>query len=132
MEMEDPHTNPSPSSLKDRLKSSLCLSCCFRTNPRQNLESDEKSIKPSCVWLKSRAQDLPEIKEKLVSQFRGRRHSSQFRYDPLSYSLNFDQGIDENHVDQIQFRNFAARLPPTPPRTVEPVMVDSREVRVVS
>ena len=129
--MEDSHSS-SPSSLKDKLKSSLCLSCCFRANHRQILDSDDKSVKSSsCLWLKSRAHDhLPEIRDKLVSQFRGRRHSSQFRYDPLSYSLNFDQGVDEDHIDQIQFRNFAARLPPTPPRTAEPVVVDSIEVRV--
>lgn len=57
-----------------------------------------------------------------------RRHSADFKYDPLSYALNFDEGEnDDGHgygngepshdsVD-VPLRNFASRLPASPPHT---------------
>ncbi|KAL4323678.1 hypothetical protein GQ457_11G017890 [Hibiscus cannabinus] len=44
-----------------------------------------------------------------------RRSSADFRYDPLSYALNFDQGWDDSQYDEFPYRNFTARLPPSPP-----------------
>ncbi|KAK9268833.1 hypothetical protein L1049_000597 [Liquidambar formosana] len=115
--MEDQGDSP---SLKHKLKSSLCLSCCFRNH--ENFSSNEKPklIQASSVWLKARSNEFPEIKDKcrnLISRIGrgGRRHSADFRYDALSYSLNFDEGSNESHGDQRPLRNFSSRLPASPP-----------------
>ncbi|XP_010265711.1 PREDICTED: uncharacterized protein LOC104603387 [Nelumbo nucifera] len=139
--MEDDHRNSS-SSLKHKLRSSLCLSCCFPSGRREALEPDEKPrlIRASSSWLRSRTQELPEIKEKcrnLISRIgKGRRHSGDFRYDPLSYSLNFDEGIDDTQADDFPLRNFSARLPASPPmsttKTVLPPVVVTSEITACS
>ncbi|XP_057968339.1 uncharacterized protein LOC131157900 [Malania oleifera] len=111
------------SSLKHKLKSSLCLSCCFRSARRETLDSpsDERPrlIRASSSWLRSRAQDLPEIRDKcrnIMSRIgRSRRQSHDFRYDPLSYALNFDEGFEESYDDEFPLRNFSARLPAAKP-----------------
>ncbi|XBI13555.1 hypothetical protein VPH35_140279 [Triticum aestivum] len=36
----------------------------------------------------------------------------EFRYDPLSYALNFDEGGSDD--DAFRYRNFNSRLPPLP------------------
>ncbi|KAF8393090.1 hypothetical protein HHK36_021331 [Tetracentron sinense] len=120
-----------PPSLKNKLKSSL--SCCFRSGRREVLESEEKPrlIRASSTWIRSRANELPEIKEKcrnLISRMgKSRRNSADFRYDPLSYALNFD----ESHVDEFPLRNFSARLQSSPPHlfpakcVAPPVLVSS-------
>ena len=42
--------------------------------------------------------------------------TGEFRYDPLSYALNFDEGSDENgdEAETSRRRNFSSRLPPSP------------------
>jgi hypothetical protein len=44
--------------------------------------------------------------------------AGEFRYDPLSYALNFDEGEDDDaYADPaaaFRYRNFNARLPPSP------------------
>ena len=44
--------------------------------------------------------------------------TGEFRYDPLSYALNFDEGVgsDDGSDDAEAFRhhNFSSRLPPSP------------------
>lgn len=78
----------------------------------------------SAAWVRSKANEIPELKDKcrsLVSRIgRSRRHSGDFRYDPLSYARNFDEGPDFDEEEEVspsdlQFRSFSARLPPTPP-----------------
>lgn len=127
--MDEDSAPTSPSSLKTKLKNSLCFSCCFRRLPNRQTHrqvpdspsspppSDEK---PALLWLKTRApQDLKdEIKDKCLTIFgrngRHKRHASaEFRYDPLSYSLNFEDGFDDD--DEYPLRNFSARLPPPQP-----------------
>ncbi|KAF8389172.1 hypothetical protein HHK36_025865 [Tetracentron sinense] len=85
------------------------------------------------MWLRSRAHELPEIKEKcrnVISRFsKSRRQSPDFTYDALSYALNFDEGSDDSQFDEFPFRNFSARLPASPPRLsaandVAPPVVD--------
>ncbi|KAF8407198.1 hypothetical protein HHK36_006325 [Tetracentron sinense] len=130
-----------PSSLKNKIKSSLCFSWCFRRGRHETLESSEEKprlIRASSSWIRSRAHELPEIKEKcrnMISRFgKTRRNSSDFKYDPLSYSLNFDEGFDENKVDEFPLRNFSTRLPSSPPDmppakgVVPPVVVPSEIV----
>ncbi|XP_055824455.1 uncharacterized protein LOC129892982 [Solanum dulcamara] len=121
---DDEFTIPiSPPSLKQKLKNSLCFSFCFthrntttqlhsldyhhRPPPPPPSSSDEN---PSLIWIK------PDIKDKCRTIFnfigngngnRHKRHSStEFRYDPLSYSLNFE--------DEAPLTSFSSRLPPSP------------------
>ncbi|XP_015081656.1 uncharacterized protein LOC107025379 [Solanum pennellii] len=127
---DDEFTIPnSPPSLKQKLKNSLCFSCCFTHRntttklhaldyhpppSRQPSSSDEN---PSLIWIK------PDIKDKcrtifnFISNGNGNRHkrhsSAEFRYDPLSYSLNFE--------DDAPLTNFSSRLPPSPSPPQPPV-----------
>ncbi|KAK9683547.1 hypothetical protein RND81_10G149300 [Saponaria officinalis] len=66
------------------------------------------------TWLKS---ELPVIKVRCSGIFSGKtgknRHrgnSAEFRYDPLSYALNFED--DHTRFDELP--NFSARLTPSP------------------
>ncbi|KAF3453026.1 hypothetical protein FNV43_RR03459 [Rhamnella rubrinervis] len=62
-----------------------------------------------------------------------RRHSTDFGYDPLSYSLNFDRGDDENYLDESPLRSFSARLPHSPPVSTppeSPATAKSKEISV--
>ncbi|KAK9100435.1 hypothetical protein Scep_023865 [Stephania cephalantha] len=58
---------------------------------------------------------------------RGRTNSDDFKYDPLTYSLNFDErNCDEDEVGESDdgvpmMRSFSARLPASPKREVEEV-----------
>ncbi|KAG5593995.1 hypothetical protein H5410_035227 [Solanum commersonii] len=133
---DDEFTIPtSPPSLKQKLKNSLCFSFCFTHRntttttatqlysldyhpppPRPPSSSDEN---PSLIWIK------PDIKDKCRTIFnfisngngngnRHKRHSSaEFRYDPLSYSLNFE--------DEAPLTNFSSRLPQSPSPPPPPV-----------
>ncbi|KAF7111526.1 hypothetical protein CFC21_111531 [Triticum aestivum] len=42
--------------------------------------------------------------------------TGEFRYDPLSYALNFDDGASDDDAEDAAFRhrNFNSRLPPSP------------------
>lgn len=111
---------------KGRFLHSGCLSCCFPGWRREAADggggSDRRRlVRASSSWLRSRAQDIPELREKcrsLISRMgrrSGRRHPSDFRYDALSYSMNFDEGEDEALVGDFRYRNFSSRLAPTPP-----------------
>ncbi|KAK9149546.1 hypothetical protein Scep_008303 [Stephania cephalantha] len=145
--MEDEHEHYHHSSPKTKFNyfvASLCSSCCFRSSSsRRELSAvdddvDDVNVKPRLIkasssWLRSRAHEFPEFKEKCRNLFcrigksrhRHRHHNSaDFRYDPLSYALNFDDGANPDVVDAFaddrdQFdrnsRNFSARLPQSPP-----------------
>lgn len=69
---------------------------------------------------------MPEIREKcrsLISRIgRTRKHSTEFKYDPLSYALNFDVGCEDFLIDEFPLRNFSSRLPASPPRRNFPVV----------
>ncbi|XP_038890730.1 homeobox protein MOX-2 [Benincasa hispida] len=146
--------NSSPSSLKEMLKSSLCLSCCLRKHRnghhhhhhhhhhhrRMSISSDGDSPGPlmrcSSAKDKSRSRESPEIKDRrphFISRLgrHGRRHSASadFRYDALSYALNFDEGYDEGHVDDdFPLRNFSSRLPASPRKSSPSSSNASREM----
>ncbi|PIN08647.1 hypothetical protein CDL12_18775 [Handroanthus impetiginosus] len=115
--MDDYANPPSPSSFKDKLKQSLCFSCCFRR--RHRLHEHLALQSPPLPSGDSQDYSLSEIKEKCRSMLgisgRHKRHSpaAEFRYDPLSYALNFEDGFDFD--DEAPLRNFSARLPPSPP-----------------
>ncbi|GAB2275407.1 hypothetical protein Dimus_010169 [Dionaea muscipula] len=120
------------------MKPSICNYCCFpkhRHNEysssvpsaaaalQHQLDVQDKSrlIRSASTWIRS---TKPEIKDKcanLLSRigkgYRGRRSytkkAAYFRYDPLSYALNFEDD-DVSRLDEFPLRNFSARLPPSP------------------
>ncbi|XP_048228324.1 uncharacterized protein LOC125369587 [Ricinus communis] len=49
-----------------------------------------------------------------------RRHSlsANFRYDAMSYALNFDEGNDESVESEYHLRSFSSRLPQSPKREI--------------
>ena len=116
-------------SLKQRIRSSNCFSCCFRGRATETEESSPGEVQPSLMqtsaaWMRSKVDEIPALREKyrnLASHIgRSRRHSIDFRYDPLSYARNFDEGQDFEEEDEVspadlRYRSFSARLPPTPP-----------------
>lgn len=114
-----------PDMARDRFRLSGCLSCCFPGGRREAADGDDgeqpRLVRASSSWLRSRAQDIPELREKcrsLISRMgrrSGRRHPADFRYDALSYAMNFDEGEDEALVGDFRYRNFSSRLAPTPP-----------------
>lgn len=120
--------SPTSSSLKQKLRSSICFSCCFNVHGGSGQDGgggggDDCEDRPIPI-----ARLLPELGERwrdVVARIgsRRRRLAGEFRYDPLSYSLNFDEGAaaddDDGPLagDGFQVRNFSSRLPPSPPLT---------------
>jgi hypothetical protein len=121
----------SPTSLKAKLKSSFC---CFPNmemiNQREMLHQDHDQegsnrmkLQPQTprspyAWLKSTAHDLEfKYKYRCFIGKRGKnrkRHcSEEFRYDPESYSLNFENDVHKE--DELPLKS---RLPATPERLV--------------
>ncbi|XP_065001335.1 uncharacterized protein LOC135645647 [Musa acuminata AAA Group] len=113
----------------------LCFTSCFR--PVAGCDGGdpespygERAARPLIrspkSWIRSKAHELPDNCCKcraLVSHCRWgrhrRHHSADFRYDPLSYALNFDegsQGESPASAEQLRYRCFSSRLPASPPR----------------
>ncbi|KAF3664252.1 hypothetical protein FXO37_11585 [Capsicum annuum] len=99
--MDDHKFNIPTTTLKQKFKSSLCFSCCFPHHHRP------PPLPPPSSF------DENSDKWRSIFSFlngngnRHKRHSStEFRYDPLSYSLNFE--------DEAPFTNFSSRLPLSP------------------
>ncbi|XP_057958634.1 uncharacterized protein LOC131151407 [Malania oleifera] len=114
----------SSSLLRQKLKSSICLAgCCFGGH-QETMGTSAALDKPRTLrW-------SPEFRGKSRNILarragRSRRHSSDFSYDPLSYALNFDEGTEEDRTYELPLRNFAARLPPSPPRAANRVQSPS-------
>ncbi|XVE71571.1 hypothetical protein DITRI_Ditri10aG0161900 [Diplodiscus trichospermus] len=154
----EPSSPISPSSLKQKLKSSLRLPWLRHHSHHHHHQGEVQSAsttplptpstpsptasnhnKPrlsrtssSSTWVKS-----PEFKDKcrnLINRIghgpghrhshshghghsHGRRHSADFRYDPSSYALNFDEGSSDSQLDEFPLRNFTSRLPQSPTAT---------------
>ncbi|KAA0064610.1 DNA ligase [Cucumis melo var. makuwa] len=108
-----------PFSFTHKLKSSI--PSCFRPDHDAELHENEDD-NPA---LKSMTSDLPELRgmcRSLVARIswpsrRRYHHSADFRYDPSSYALNFE---DEQVRDDNEFpiRDFTSRLPASPPPPV--------------
>ncbi|PNX99288.1 hypothetical protein L195_g022553 [Trifolium pratense] len=122
---EEDSTIESPHSLKYKIKSSLCFSCCFshhRVKPRIVRSSSLRTHNRNYNQNNSRLTDFPHLKE-MCSNFisrithHRRRHSADFHYDALSYALNFeDDANDDKSVNDLT--SFSARLPASPPSNV--------------
>ncbi|KAK9280276.1 hypothetical protein L1049_013964 [Liquidambar formosana] len=110
------------SSMRHKLKSTICFSCCPNRHETLEIFSKPRLIRSSSTWLKSTAGKLPEIREKcrnLISWIgKSWQPSAEFRYDPLSYALNFNEGYDDARVDEFPLRSFSTRLPASPPTAV--------------
>lgn len=117
--MADDPIPESSLSFKEKLRSSFCFFCCFHHHHHASVKP--KLVRSSSLQNKpSRTYDLPHLKEKcnkFISRIgrHHRRHSADFHYDALSYALNFeDEAIDDKRPAG-DFRNFSARLLPSPP-----------------
>ncbi|KAL2927266.1 10 kDa chaperonin [Bienertia sinuspersici] len=99
-------------SLKQNLKLIYSSCCNFSHNNDeddfQKFLQHSKNHRSCCKKLKSKFAKLFSAKHR-----RNRRSNSyEFKYDPLSYSLNFED--DDSHLDEYPLRNFCSRLPPSP------------------
>lgn len=127
----------SPSVKSNKLKSSIC---CFRLHDDHDILQSNDGKKPQTprspyAWLKSTAQEL-EIKDMCLGLIgrkgknQKRHHSADFRYDPTSYSLNFEN--DNNKEDELPLNNFTSRLPSSPERLPGDKWVASPPVVTIS
>ncbi|KAK9697941.1 hypothetical protein RND81_08G071300 [Saponaria officinalis] len=105
----------SPSSLKHRLKHSFYG--CFKHNPNLHHKLDSDSPHSLCGrrLVRSTSGGAKGMVRHLIHRIgtprqHRRSKSTDFHYDPLSYTLNFDD--DDNA--EFPFRNFNDRLPPSP------------------
>ncbi|KAI8570539.1 hypothetical protein RHMOL_Rhmol01G0042200 [Rhododendron molle] len=98
-------SNKSP-SLRNKLRQTLCLSNCFPKNDNHRREA-----------LENKCRDLINR----IGRHLQRRHCSMadFKYDPLSYALNFDEGdFNEDYerlAEAAPRRKFSARVSALPP-----------------
>ncbi|KAJ4957466.1 hypothetical protein NE237_024577 [Protea cynaroides] len=109
--------------MKNKLRSTLGFSCCFGNGHHERLEDVDRKrqVRASQEWGRSKAHEFPEFKGKCWNLFsrtgRGRRHSADLSYDPLSYALNFDEGPYDDQTEKFPLRNFNSRLPPSSPKS---------------
>ncbi|KAI3717176.1 hypothetical protein L1987_68609 [Smallanthus sonchifolius] len=105
--MADDHKTPSPSFRGRRRNSTLKISC-FRN--RHSPTPSPPIIKSPSSFLRSNLKINDKRRHQTIIRRHRQRSSTEFTYDPLSYSLNFEeQGL---HTP-----NFMSKLPVTPPAT---------------
>ncbi|XP_015695878.1 uncharacterized protein LOC102714761 [Oryza brachyantha] len=111
-----------------------CFSCCFGGGDGEGEGEGEelghraaRALRTSSRWVRDRAVELPELVARAGR--RRRKHPPQqlageFRYDPISYALNFEDegagGDGDGEAEPFKYMAFSARLPasPPPPATV--------------
>uniref|UniRef100_A0A1D1ZCC8 HERV-K_8p23.1 provirus ancestral Gag polyprotein n=1 Tax=Anthurium amnicola TaxID=1678845 RepID=A0A1D1ZCC8_9ARAE len=116
--MEYDHAPPAPSQKPSPPPN--CLPCCFRRGDGgapPHSPAGEGCPPPPCHRTRGH--------ERLEPRRRHRRPAGGFRYDPLSYALNFDEGPGsdgdgESPLVESRYRSFSARLPSTPPHEPSP------------
>ncbi|KAK8939814.1 hypothetical protein KSP40_PGU010245 [Platanthera guangdongensis] len=108
-------SSPSPPRRKPRPM--IKFSCC----PRRVKSEEKPPIRSQPSWIRMKARELPGIKQRcrgFITRIgnASRRPHGDFRYDPISYALNFDEGGDNGVAGEelLQFRNFSSRLPAAP------------------
>ncbi|KAH7574089.1 hypothetical protein ACOSP7_008088 [Xanthoceras sorbifolium] len=128
----------SPSSLKHKIKSSIC---CFRSPPHELEEPlDYRHRQPrsaSCFCRKTQPHEALETKDgrcrglfaRISARNRKRPYSADFRYDPLSYAQNFED--DACREDEFPL-SFSSRLPHSPNRSSEAPMVAAMPREIVA
>lgn len=110
-------------SFKHRIKSSMC---CFGGSPHSKLR--DLDCEYDDVIIKQHQPRSPRwgVFSMIGSKNRRRPNSADFRYDPLSYSLNFEDEWKRDGADELRV-NFSSRLPasPSPGRSQEAPIVSS-------
>ncbi|PKU85391.1 uncharacterized protein LOC110094068 [Dendrobium catenatum] len=118
--------SPPTTSLKQKVSFTAWFFCCFRGAEAEGDEGTPAAaslLRSSSIWIRSKAGELPELTERCkeimarISRS-SRREYGEFRYDPPSYALNFDEGGGSDDADdakEFPYRNFSSRLPSTPP-----------------
>ncbi|URD97492.1 hypothetical protein MUK42_31407 [Musa troglodytarum] len=113
--------SPAPSaplSLIQRLCSSLRSSCCCiggGSGGDGEYARSASLMSSSAIWF--RCQNLVG-RVTAPHHHHARRASVDFRYDPFSYALNFDDGHDDDlpgGAGDFRYRSFSSRLPPSVP-----------------
>ena len=99
MDAVESSTSPnSPPSLRHKLRTTVCG--CFGSPSSQGSGGERPQNSGRARWRRRVAA------------------AGEFRYDPLSYALNFDDGasVDGTEAEDAAFRhrNFNSRLPPSP------------------
>uniref|UniRef100_A0ACD5ZCZ1 Uncharacterized protein n=1 Tax=Avena sativa TaxID=4498 RepID=A0ACD5ZCZ1_AVESA len=100
MDAESTSPQYSPPSLRHKLRTTVCS--CFGS-PSSGAERLSPQSGGRAKWRRRVAA------------------TGEFRYDPLSYALNFDEGAGSDDSDEgadaasaFRYRNFNSRLPPSP------------------
>ncbi|KAB1227036.1 hypothetical protein CJ030_MR1G014942 [Morella rubra] len=97
----------------------------FRTRSSFETKPGFVRNRSSSLWIKTRAHDLPELRDmcrnlmsRIGAQRHARHHSADFKYDALSYALNFEDDKIKASAseDQLPFKNFSSRFPRRPGR----------------
>ncbi|XBI04229.1 uncharacterized protein LOC119341652 [Triticum dicoccoides] len=91
MESSSPH---SPPSLRHKLRTTVCG--CFGSPSSPGSSGERPQSGGRAKWRRRVAA------------------AGEFRYDPLSYALNFDDGDTDADDNAFRHRNFSSRLPPSP------------------
>lgn len=121
------HCDSSSPPLKRRLRPSVCYFCCFTVREDGGYNENHSRtpiIRRICCWILPLARKLPEIRDQCL-RLGGRSkrkvgHSpAEFSYDPLSYTLNFEDNWSREEDEEFPLRNFLARIPATPDRTTQ-------------
>lgn len=137
-------------SLRYKLKHTICS--CFKHHPADYDHLHDESQSPPTShhrltrtssaggMTSSKSEEFLNLKHKcrtLMSRmgnttprggnkYHRKSQSTDFRYDPLSYALNFED--DDALMDAYPYLNFSARLPRSPPRGPLSVVPPSRSI----
>lgn len=71
------------------------------------------NLKRRFPWRKGRRNSRRRVGRKIIEAFKPKRHKrdfSSFRYDPLSYAQNFDDGCWDEDCEDCSHRGFSARF----------------------
>ncbi|KAL0904781.1 hypothetical protein M5K25_026931 [Dendrobium thyrsiflorum] len=104
--------SPSPSP-RHKTRPTIRFPCrCSRVaNSEEPPVVEASVIRSTPSWIRTKAMELPEMKEccrRLIGKSSG-RHFGEFRYDPISYALNFDDGDDGVNAEELfRLRNLTS------------------------
>jgi len=73
----------------------------------KKLKKVMKALLENLVWPKGKSFCLRRLRT--CSGAKNKKRKMQFQYDPKSYALNFDDGIEKNGDDDCVYLDFSAR-----------------------
>ncbi|XP_020579390.1 uncharacterized protein LOC110024017 [Phalaenopsis equestris] len=109
--MESRHQNIEPSSSRSPrhkpwpiIRLPCCISVAVCEEPP---ETEPPTIRSPPPCIRTRFTESPEIKDccQMLIGKSPRRHCGEFRYDPVSYALNFDNGGDGLNAEESRLQN---------------------------